>query len=81
MLIEVSRDSVSDWLDQQKGHTVTDNSIFANLPRHWEAEYHRDMDALNVSVCVNRIEGVRFIGGPKRITNLFLEFKNIYNHI
>lgn len=68
MLIEVSQDSVADWLDQQKGHTVTDNSIFANLPRHWEAEYHRDMDALNVSV--NKRGAVRFIGGPKLIIYL-----------
>ena len=37
-----------DWLDAQFGSSVTENSIFADLPRHYEAEYHEDMDALNV---------------------------------
>ncbi|XP_046665768.1 cysteine--tRNA ligase, cytoplasmic isoform X3 [Homalodisca vitripennis] len=48
VLIDVSRDPLSDWLDKEQGHLVTDNDIFTSLPRHWEAEYHRDMDALNV---------------------------------
>ncbi|XP_054264053.1 cysteine--tRNA ligase, cytoplasmic-like, partial [Macrosteles quadrilineatus] len=48
VLMEASRDPVSDWLDKQFGHTITDNDIFVSLPRHWEAEYHKDMDALNV---------------------------------
>lgn len=29
---------------------MTDNSIFSKLPQFWEAEFHRDMAALNVSV-------------------------------
>ena len=33
----------------QYGSEVTDHSIFAKLTRHWEEEYHKDMDALNVS--------------------------------
>ena len=37
-----------DWLDAHLGATVADNSIFAELPRHYEAEYDEDMDALNV---------------------------------
>nr|CAD7405038.1 unnamed protein product [Timema poppensis] len=47
LLIE-SRDPLSEWLDQEKGDSITDNSIFAELPRYWEAEFHKDMDALNV---------------------------------
>lgn len=42
------QDPISDWLDAQLGATVTDNAIFATLPRHWEEEFHKDMDALNV---------------------------------
>ena len=38
------------WLDKHHGHEVKDNEIFAKLPRYFEADYHQDMDALNVSV-------------------------------
>ena len=41
-------DVLADWLDQLKGSSVKDNSIFAKLPKHFEAEFHEDMDALNV---------------------------------
>jgi cysteinyl-tRNA synthetase len=27
---------------------VSDNAIFASLPRHWEEEFYKDMAALNV---------------------------------
>ncbi|XP_053720307.1 cysteine--tRNA ligase, cytoplasmic isoform X1 [Synchiropus splendidus] len=47
-LLESSRDIVADWLDQQLGSSVDDNSIFSTLPQHWEEEFHKDMDALNV---------------------------------
>lgn len=40
---------LSDWLDSTLGSGVTDNSIFSELPRFWEAEFHKDMAALNVS--------------------------------
>jgi cysteinyl-tRNA synthetase len=43
-----AKDPLADWLDKQFGGTVTDNSIFSELPRYWEAEFHKDMDALNV---------------------------------
>jgi cysteinyl-tRNA synthetase len=46
-----AKDPLADWLDKQFGGTVTDNSIFSELPRYWEAEFHKDMDALNV--CTN----------------------------
>ena len=41
------------WIDfffAQYGSDVTDHSIFAKLTSHWEEEYHKDMDALNVSM-------------------------------
>lgn len=47
-LLVAGRDLLSDWLDQQHGASVSDNSIFAELPQHYEAEFHRDMNALNV---------------------------------
>ncbi|XP_062845827.1 cysteine--tRNA ligase, cytoplasmic isoform X2 [Trichomycterus rosablanca] len=48
VLLEESKDLLSDWLDSQFGSQVTENSIFSLLPKFWEAEYHKDMDALNV---------------------------------
>ncbi|CAN9506620.1 unnamed protein product [Ophioblennius macclurei] len=47
-LLDSSKDLLADFLDQRLGSQVTENSIFSTLPKHWEAEYHRDMDALNV---------------------------------
>ena len=43
-----ARDPLSDWLDKKSGSSVTEQSIFRKLSEHWEAEYHKDMDALNV---------------------------------
>uniref|UniRef100_A0A2K6G8L2 Cysteine--tRNA ligase, cytoplasmic n=2 Tax=Propithecus coquereli TaxID=379532 RepID=A0A2K6G8L2_PROCO len=48
VLLEEARDLLSDWLDSTFGSVVTDNSIFSKLPKFWEAEFHRDMAALNV---------------------------------
>ncbi|XP_063240086.1 cysteine--tRNA ligase, cytoplasmic isoform X2 [Bacillus rossius redtenbacheri] len=47
LLVE-SRDPLSEWLDQKYGATVDDNAIFSQLPKHWEADFHKDMDDLNV---------------------------------
>lgn len=49
VLLENSKDLLSDWLDKQFGSEVTENSIFSTLPKYWEGEYHKDMDDLNVS--------------------------------
>lgn len=49
VLLENSKDLLADWLDKQLGSQVTENSIFSILPKYWEGEYHKDMDALNVS--------------------------------
>lgn len=48
LLLNVAKDPLSDWLDGSLGSSVTDNSIFNELPRHWESEFHKDMDSLNV---------------------------------
>lgn len=48
-----SKDPLSDWLDSKFGNTVSDNSIFSALPAHWESEYHKDMDSLNVNYNLN----------------------------
>lgn len=50
VLLEEAKDLLSDWLDSTLGSDVTDNSIFSKLPKFWEGEFHRDMEALNVSV-------------------------------
>lgn len=46
--LQQSKDALSDWLDRKYGSTVTENSIFESVPRHWENEFHKDMNALNV---------------------------------
>ncbi|XP_008582409.1 PREDICTED: cysteine--tRNA ligase, cytoplasmic [Galeopterus variegatus] len=48
VLLEEAKDLLSDWLDSTLGSEVTDNSIFSKLPRFWEGEFHKDMEALNV---------------------------------
>uniref|UniRef100_A0A2R8N507 Cysteine--tRNA ligase, cytoplasmic n=1 Tax=Callithrix jacchus TaxID=9483 RepID=A0A2R8N507_CALJA len=48
VLLEEAKDLLSDWLDSTLGSDVTDNSIFSELPKFWEGEFHRDMEALNV---------------------------------
>lgn len=50
VLLEEAKDLLSDWLDSTLGSEVTDNSIFSQLPKFWEGEFHKDMEALNVSV-------------------------------
>jgi hypothetical protein len=48
VLLKEAKDPLSEWLDFNHGANVTDNSIFAKLPQHWEAKFHEDMEALNV---------------------------------
>ncbi|KAK3102977.1 hypothetical protein FSP39_015466, partial [Pinctada imbricata] len=47
-LLSSSRDVLCDWLDRLHGSEVTDNSIFSKLPQFYEADYHKDMENLNV---------------------------------
>lgn len=49
VLLESAKDMLADWLDKQFGSQVTENSIFSLLPKYWEEEYHKDMEALNVN--------------------------------
>ena len=48
-LLDNCRDLLSNWLDDVKGSSVTDKAIFADLARYYEADYHDDMQSLNVS--------------------------------
>uniref|UniRef100_A0A673TX55 Cysteine--tRNA ligase, cytoplasmic n=1 Tax=Suricata suricatta TaxID=37032 RepID=A0A673TX55_SURSU len=48
VLMEEAKDVLSEWLDSTLGSEVTDNSIFSQLPKFWEEEFHRDMETLNV---------------------------------
>lgn len=43
-----AKDVLAPWLDKLKGSEVTENSIFSDLPKFWEEEFHKDMEALNV---------------------------------
>lgn len=61
MLLEEAKDVLSDWLDSLHGSEVTDNSIFSELPKFWEAEFHKDMEALNVSAAETLVS---WAGGP-----------------
>merc|ERR1719510_2865756 len=56
-LLSDSKDLFSDWLDKCHGSSVTENSIFSQLPKYWEEEYHKDMEALNVlpADCLTRV--------------------------
>ena len=54
-LLEASRDIIADWLDGLHGSEVTDNSIFASLPKHFEEQFHQDMKALNVKMTLEDI--------------------------
>lgn len=48
VLVTEVKDVLAPWLDKQLGSTVTENSIFSDLPKYWEEEFHKDMEALNV---------------------------------
>ncbi|XP_011312367.1 cysteine--tRNA ligase, cytoplasmic [Fopius arisanus] len=47
LLVE-AKDPLSEWLDKRLGTSLTENALFNKLSQHWEIEYHKDMDALNV---------------------------------
>lgn len=49
-LLSSAASVLGEWLDRQKGKDVTDNSIFAELPRYYEDEFIKDMEALNVCI-------------------------------
>lgn len=46
-----SADSVlGEWLDKNQGSTVSENHIFADLPKFYEGEFNKDMNQLNVRI-------------------------------
>ena len=47
-LLQGAQDIISEALDKQKGHTVTDQAIFRSLAAYWEKDYFEDMDRLQV---------------------------------
>ncbi|EZA61226.1 hypothetical protein DMN91_005082 [Ooceraea biroi] len=47
-LLKEAKDPLAEWLDKKEGSTITEHSIFNKLSQHWESEFHKDMDALNV---------------------------------
>jgi len=52
-LLREAKDPLAEWLDKIQGSTVTEHSIFTKLSQHWESEFHKDMDALNVRININ----------------------------
>ena len=47
-LLEGARDILSELLDNERGHTVTDPAIFRSLAEYWEKDYFDDMEKLRV---------------------------------
>lgn len=47
-LLTTASGVLGEWLDKKKGSQVTENSIFAELPRQFENSFNSDMEALNV---------------------------------
>ncbi|KAI9327242.1 tRNA synthetases class I (C) catalytic domain-containing protein [Zopfochytrium polystomum] len=45
---EAAKDTYGTYLDSQLKESVTDPAIFRDFAAYWEAEYFKDMDALNV---------------------------------
>ncbi|CAK9300466.1 unnamed protein product, partial [Gordionus sp. m RMFG-2023] len=43
-------DVLSDWLDIQHKYNINDDSIYFDLPRVWEKEFHDDMKNLNILI-------------------------------
>eukprot|EP00930_Biecheleria_cincta_P082343 TRINITY_DN72099_c0_g1_i1.p1 TRINITY_DN72099_c0_g1~~TRINITY_DN72099_c0_g1_i1.p1 ORF type:complete len:862 (-),score=219.01 TRINITY_DN72099_c0_g1_i1:59-2644(-) len=47
-ILTTAREVLMEKLDKERGHTVTDHSIFDAHGRHFENEYFEDMDALGI---------------------------------
>ncbi|KAL9922789.1 cysteine--tRNA ligase, cytoplasmic isoform 1-T2 [Glossina fuscipes fuscipes] len=48
LYLREAKEPIADWLDKKEGATINDNSIFEELPRYWEDQFHNDMNALNI---------------------------------
>lgn len=57
VLLEKAFDPLSAWLDSQFGSGINEHKIFAELSKHWEEEFHKDMKALNILPvdCLTRV--------------------------
>ena len=47
-LLQAAKSVLSDMLDREKGHTVTDHAIFNAHARYYEREFMQDMDSLGI---------------------------------
>lgn len=47
-LIQAGKSVLADKLDREKGHEVTDHSVFLKHARHYEREFMQDMEALGI---------------------------------
>ncbi|RKP19675.1 cysteinyl-tRNA synthetase, partial [Rozella allomycis CSF55] len=47
-IAEAAKDILTYWLDDKMGASVTDIKIFRDLSVHWEKEFMKDMELLNV---------------------------------
>jgi hypothetical protein len=65
-LLASMRDPWCDLLDQSKGSTITNPALFTKLTQHWEAEFHKDMQALNVWLARTRWITADMIGAQCR---------------
>lgn len=76
MRLEEIKDILAPWLDRHKGSKLTDNGIFSELPKHWEEEFHKDMEALNVSNVKNKnvIEPLKLLSH----TSIFHQYRSLY---
>lgn len=61
LLLKEVRDPLAEWLDKEKGAMVTEHSIFTKLSQHWEQEFHKDMDSLNVKLNILFIYIIYFL--------------------
>jgi cysteinyl-tRNA synthetase len=65
-LLASMRDPWCDLLDQSKGSTITNPALFTKLTQHWEAEFHKDMQALNVRLARHHMRSVDMAGAGYR---------------
>ena len=47
-LVAAAKSVLADMLDREKGHTITDHSVFNAHARYYEREFMEDMDALGI---------------------------------
>lgn len=74
-LLREAKDPLANWLDEKKGYTIIEHSIFNKLSQQWEAKFHKDMDALNVRFkCFLNVSIFLFLFKTNLIYNFFSLF-------